>query len=76
MTREEFEGFVAEQMKLIAAKLKEYCPESPYLTMAIGTGDKPGCIFWNSYYDDNVKHPVDFREIWEEEDGKTDDAEG
>ena len=75
MTREEFEGFVAEQLKLIAEKLKEYCPESKYLTMAIGVDEVPGCVFWNRYYDAEIKHRVGYREEWEEEDGQKNDAE-
>lgn len=75
MTREEFEGFATGQLKLIAEKLKEYCPESLYLVMVIGIDETPGCMFWNRYYDDAVKHPVDCRESWEGEDGQKNDAE-
>lgn len=76
MTREEFERFVADQLRVIAKKMKEYCPETLYLSMTIGVNESPGCMFWNRYYGDGVEHIVDFRESWEEEDGKTDDAEG
>lgn len=75
MTREEFERFVADQLRVIAKKMKEYCPESLYLSMAIGVDEVPGCMFWNRYYGDGVEHVVDCRESWEEEDGQKNDAE-
>ena len=75
MTREEFERFVADQLRVIAKKMKEYCPETLYLSMAIGVNESPGCMFWNRFYAADVEHIVNFCESWEEEDGQKDDAE-
>lgn len=65
-TKDEAERAIYEKILEIKQIAMEYCPEDGYLTMCIlenGT-----ILFNNEYWNDNVKHKLEFHKWPEEED--------
>lgn len=61
MTRTECEHRIAEHMESIIAILKEYNPESKYLSLSFcGSESETFYQFNNEYFGADAEHPVDF----------------
>lgn len=64
MTRAECENRIAEHMESIIAILKEYNPESEYLSLAfVKQNGRESYHFNNAYFADDSEHPIDFNSI-------------
>jgi hypothetical protein len=61
MTRAEAEHRIAEHMESIIAILREYNPESKYLSLFYHKQNGQGYYHVNNeYYDADAEHPIDF----------------